>query len=128
MPKRIHIIGSVGSGKTYLAKFLSKQLSIPFYQLDNIVWRRTPKGDVRNSEQERDRLFKEIISQESWVIEGAHHKWVSESFDKSDLIIYISPSKWSRDVRVFTRYIKQKFGVERANYNQTIKDLLKRSR
>jgi adenylate kinase family enzyme len=102
MPNTIHIIGSVGSGKTYLARFLSKQLSIPFYQLDNVLWRRTPNGDVRNSAQERDRLLKEIIYQETWIVEGAHHKWVSESFEKADLIIYISPSKFSRDIRVFT--------------------------
>jgi adenylate kinase family enzyme len=125
MPKRIHIIGSVGSGKTFLARFLSKQILIPYYQLDNMVWKRTPNGDVRNSDQERDRLLKEIISQESWIVEGAHHKWVSESFEKSDLIIYISPSKLSRDIRVFTRFLKQKFGLERGNYNQSIKVLFK---
>ncbi|MFG3612939.1 hypothetical protein M2M59_01205 [Rummeliibacillus sp. G93] len=31
IPKRIHIIGSIGSGKTTLAKKLSDQLSIPYF-------------------------------------------------------------------------------------------------
>jgi adenylate kinase family enzyme len=37
IPKRIHIIGSVGSGKTTLARTLSSRLNIPFYELDNVV-------------------------------------------------------------------------------------------
>ncbi|WP_371811566.1 AAA family ATPase [Sporosarcina sp. Te-1] len=36
-PNRIHIIGSIGSGKTTLAKQLSKQLTIPCFELDNVV-------------------------------------------------------------------------------------------
>ncbi|MFU8690619.1 EutP/PduV family microcompartment system protein [Rossellomorea sp. FS2] len=31
IPKRIHIIGSVGSGKTTLARALSTATSIPFH-------------------------------------------------------------------------------------------------
>jgi shikimate kinase len=34
--KKIHIIGSVGSGKTTLARTLSSHLNIPFYELDNV--------------------------------------------------------------------------------------------
>lgn len=30
IPKRIHIIGSIGSGKTTLAKVLSNHLGIPY--------------------------------------------------------------------------------------------------
>lgn len=121
--KKIHIIGSVGSGKTYLAGFLSKRLSIPFYQLDNVVWERTIGGDIRNSIEERDRLLEEIINREKWIIEGAHHEWVLKSFDSSDLIIYISASKWRRDLRGITRFIKQKLGLEKGNFKQTIKSL-----
>ncbi|WP_440338356.1 shikimate kinase [Lysinibacillus sphaericus] len=36
-PSKIHIIGSVGSGKTTLAKELSAKLNIPYYELDNVV-------------------------------------------------------------------------------------------
>ncbi|MGM0884980.1 MAG: DNA topology modulation protein FlaR [Bacillota bacterium] len=125
IPKRIHIIGSVGSGKTYLARFLSEQLSIPYYQLDNVVWRKTRNGDVRNSDEDRDQLLKDIINENYWIVEGAHHKWVSESFEKSDLIIYVEPTKLSRDIRLFIRFSKQKLGLEQGNYNQTIKDLFK---
>lgn len=49
LPKKIHIIGSVGSGKTTLARTLSSHLNIPFYELDNVVWKRFQSGDVRRS-------------------------------------------------------------------------------
>ena len=41
LPKKIHIIGSVASGKTTLAKELSRKLAIPYYELDNVVWKRS---------------------------------------------------------------------------------------
>lgn len=40
IPNKIHIIGSVGSGKTTLARNLSTTINVPFYELDNVVWKR----------------------------------------------------------------------------------------
>jgi adenylate kinase family enzyme len=69
--KKIHIIGSVGSGKSTLARMLSSQLNIPYFELDNVVWRRETKGDVRNSPEERDGLFHTIIGFDSWIIKAS---------------------------------------------------------
>lgn len=44
---KIDIIGSVASGKTTLAKRISKKYGIPYYEKDNIVWKRTLNGDVK---------------------------------------------------------------------------------
>jgi adenylate kinase family enzyme len=54
IPNKIHIIGSVGSGKTTLARNLSRKYSIPYYELDNVVWKRHNAEDKRRSEEERD--------------------------------------------------------------------------
>jgi len=35
---KIFILGSSGSGKTFLANLLSKKLNIPSYDLDDIFW------------------------------------------------------------------------------------------
>ena len=75
LPKRIHIIGSVGSGKTTLAKELSHHFQTPHYELDNVVWERLGTEDRRRTEDERDKILFEIVKKECWVIEGVHHKW-----------------------------------------------------
>lgn len=50
--KKIHITGSVGSGKTTLAKKLSVELGIPYYEIDTIIFERHLSGDVRRSDKE----------------------------------------------------------------------------
>ena len=123
IPKRIHIIGSIGSGKTTLAKVLSNQLNIPYYELDNVVRKRLKTGDIKRTEQERDEYLNSIINNDHWIVEGVHHKWVSPSFKRADLIIYLDPKLATRKFRIIKRYIKQKIGVEKANYKPTLKIL-----
>ncbi|WP_314728295.1 shikimate kinase [Bacillus sp. Marseille-Q3570] len=119
MMKRIHIIGSVGSGKTTLAKILSNRLRIPHYELDNVVWRRTASGDVRRTVQERDERLGKIISTEQWILEGAHHTWIESSLKNADLIILLDIPYSKRVYRIIKRFILQKIGIEKANYKPT---------
>ena len=58
---KIDIIGSVASGKTTLARLISRKLNVPYYEKDNIVWKRTSDGDVKRSPKERDEYFNEIV-------------------------------------------------------------------
>ena len=124
-PKRIHIIGSVGSGKTTLAKKLSSKLSIPYYELDNIVWKRTKNGDVRNTMEDRDSIFQNIIFNDQWIIEGVHYEWVSKSFEEADIILVLDVPKRKRRYRIMKRFFFQKVGIEKANYKPTFNMLRK---
>nr|WP_079417585.1 hypothetical protein [Paenibacillus ferrarius] len=72
IPNKIHIIGSVGSGKTTLARNLSRKISVPYYELDNVVWKRHKSEDIRRSDAERDECLDRIIRSDRWIIEGAH--------------------------------------------------------
>jgi adenylate kinase family enzyme len=119
--RKIHVIGSVGSGKTTLARKLSAQLIIPHYELDNVVWERGPHGDRRRNEKERDALLQEIIASDSWIIEGVHHTWVMESLRQADQIILLDPPYSQRNYRIIKRFIKQKLLLEKANYKPTFK-------
>lgn len=49
---KIDIIGSVASGKSTLAAVISEKYKIPYYQKDNIVWERTPEGDVKRTPED----------------------------------------------------------------------------
>ena len=62
---KLDIIGSVASGKTTLARELSEDYHIPYYEKDNIVWERTANGDKKRDEKERNQKFQEIIAGEN---------------------------------------------------------------
>lgn len=119
--KRIHIIGSVGSGKTTLAKEISSRLNIPYYELDNVVWIRDKSGDIRRTEQEREEYLNSILQSDSWIIEGVHNEdWVSNCFQSADLILFLDTKYSLRTYRIIKRFIKQKLQLEKANYKPTL--------
>ncbi|MCP3026457.1 DNA topology modulation protein FlaR [Halobacillus sp. A5] len=118
---KIHIIGSVASGKTTLARTLSSKLEIPYYELDNVAWKRDKSGDTRRTEQERENDLHTIVNLKSWVIEGVHYEaWTNECFQKADIIIFLDTPYTVRTLRIITRFVKQKAGVEKANYKPTL--------
>lgn len=41
---KIDIIGSVASGKTTLARQISRRVNVPYYEKNNIVWKRASDG------------------------------------------------------------------------------------
>lgn len=122
--KRIHIIGSTGSGKTYLARELSSRLNIPYYELDKVMWSSSVEFAGKNPPELRDRLLEDIISENAWIIEGIYYKWVMRSFEEADLIIFLAPKPMVRAIRIVLRFIKQRIGLEKANYKQTFKGLI----
>lgn len=120
---KIDIVGSVASGKTTLARELSEIYRTPYYEKDNVVWKRTEKGDVKRTDEERDKLFKEILSQEAWIVEGSPRKVLMESFEYSDYIILLDVNTIIRLIRVIRRWFRQKIGKEKFNSKPTMKFL-----
>ncbi|MGE6752720.1 DNA topology modulation protein FlaR [Rossellomorea sp. NPDC071047] len=124
--KRIHIIGSVASGKSTLARQLSSERGIPYYELDNVMWRRKPDGDIRNTEAQRRDLLTPILNRESWIVEGVHYQeWMFKCLEEAELIIFLDTPKWKRNYRIFKRYIEERYGFKEGNYKQTLTMLRK---
>lgn len=118
--KRIRIIGSVGSGKTTLARKLSKEWHIPYYELDNVVWERNPSGDRRRTDEERSDYLDAILKSDGWIIEGVHNEeWTAGSFREADAIVFLEPAYSVRTYRIIKRFILQKLGREKAHYQVT---------
>lgn len=116
---KLDIIGSVASGKTTLAKRISTEYGIPYYEKDNIVWKRTSHGDIKRSPEERDKYFHAIINENNWIVEGSPRKILKESFEYCDYIIVIDEYTIIRIVRVFKRWINQRRGRESYNSKPT---------
>lgn len=129
--RKIFILGTVGSGKSTIAKKLSKRLKIKSYDLDDIFW--SEKFNERRSEEERNRKFNNIINKKSWIIEGVYTGWIEQGIKKSDLVIILKIPL----TRLFYRITKRTFLKEKSKkkgnnrYKENIKDyfgLLKTAR
>ncbi|MFC7371923.1 DNA topology modulation protein FlaR [Fictibacillus iocasae] len=122
---RIHIIGSVGSGKTTLAKQLSQLLHIPYYELDNVSWIRRKEGDLMRSPEKRDECLQSIIQSPSWIVEGVHYTWTRDSFHHAELILLLDTPYRTRIFRIIKRFLRQKTGFEHAHYKPTFRIFLR---
>ena len=111
---KIHIIGCSGTGKTYLARKLSKKYNIQHYDLDDIQWDNSADGyGLKMPVNKREELLKQILSQESWIIEGVYYAWVTESFQRADVIYVLDIPSYIYKYRIIMRFIKRKLGIEK---------------
>ncbi len=83
--KRVHIIGSAGSGKTTLARQLAAVLDAPCYELDNIGY----ENHAKRSLELRLEDVQQIVSQPTWVSEGAFIWWVDDLLRGADVIVWL---------------------------------------
>ncbi|WP_142830051.1 DNA topology modulation protein FlaR [Planococcus soli] len=122
---KIYIIGSVGSGKTTLARQLACQLDIPHFETDNFVWKRQEGGDIRNSETLRDLQFVSAVEQADWIIEGVHIGRTKRALQEADAVVFLDFPYHTRTFRFISRYLKQKAGKEQSNYRPSLAMLRK---
>lgn len=117
---KIFIIGIVASGKTTLARQLSQELNIPWYELDTIVHKQTAEGSVKVTSDEQRQVIMDIDQQGRWIFEGTDRKSYQYLYGMADRIIFLDPPLRKRKVRIISRFIKQKLGVEKCHYKPTL--------
>ncbi|MBT3866066.1 hypothetical protein HOF78_03120 [Candidatus Woesearchaeota archaeon] len=106
MINRVRIIGTSGTGKTYVAKKLSKILNISHYDLDEIFWKR--KYDQKRTVPEREKLCLELTKKRKWVLEGVYGSWSESSIQKADLVVLLDVNLFLAIWRIIKRYFKRK--------------------
>lgn len=118
---KILIIGIVASGKTTLAKKLSKEYNIKHYEIDLIV--HDDKDNYKRTNEEQQNLIKRINENDNWIIEGTLRKNLFNLLQLADIIIYLDIPLMVRKRRILTRFIKQKLRIEKSNYKPDLKML-----
>ena len=116
---KIYIIGSPGSGKTTLAKVLSKRYNIKHYELDCIVYDDNNNHRKRTKE-EIEKLFSTILKNKSFIIEDVGRNKFKKGRDICDKIYYIKLNKGRIYKQMISRWFKQRLGKEKYNYPPTI--------
>jgi adenylate kinase family enzyme len=121
---KLHIIGGSGSGKSYLSALLSRKLNIPHYELDDIFWdNEADVYGVKAPEEERDLKLKEIVSRESWIIEGVYRAWVGPSLLAADKVIVLMTPLSVQEERICKRHEERVSGAAVSNKRETIESV-----
>ena len=84
--KRIIVIGSIASGKTYLAKIISEKFSIPYTDIDDLYWL---PGWTRRPKDELYELARQAVSDQKWVLSGNNSGIRSMIFANADTVIWM---------------------------------------
>lgn len=84
-PRRIHIIGSGGSGKTTLARQLAAGLDAPCHELDKIGY----NNHAKRSLEQRLHDVRQIAAQPRWVSEGGFVWWIDDLLQNADVIVWL---------------------------------------
>lgn len=105
MYNKISIIGAPGTGKTTLAKKLSKIYNIEVTHIDGIHHLDNWKIRDRN---ERDQILLNIIKKDKWIIDGTYKSTLNIRAKASDLIIWLDYSSLSQIKGILSRWIKNR--------------------
>lgn len=84
--ERIMIIGCGGAGKSTLARQLGEKTGLPVVHLDKLFWR---PGWEQISREEFDRLHRDAMMGEQWILDGNFDRTMPERIEQCDTVIYL---------------------------------------
>ena len=120
---KIFIMGIVASGKTTYAKELSKQMDVPFVELDAVVYHTIDGVRKKRSPEEQVQVIHQMDAKGGWIAEGVYRPSYHLLLDLADVIIWLDPPLWKRKFRILSRHVKQVVGVEECAYEPDLQML-----
>ena len=115
-PRRISVVGTIGSGKTTCAREISKRLGIPLIELDSLHWE-------ANWVEAPNTVFCERVMQslhgDSWVVDGNYHQVRDIVWSRADTVVWLDYSLRIIMARLVRRTLKRALTHEKLwNDNQ----------
>jgi adenylate kinase family enzyme len=106
IPRRIHIVGWAGSGKTHLARRLAQLIGAPVHELDLVAYGPTVRpDDGRRNLEERLEMVDAITATPRWVTEGIYLWWIDDLLEKADLVVWLDLPRRTASRRILTRHL-----------------------
>ncbi|MGG4108873.1 hypothetical protein AAXB25_33800 [Paenibacillus lautus] len=103
---------------------LSEKFNTPHYDLDDIFWdNEADVYGVKASEVQRDKKLREIVSHDSWTIEGVYRSWVEPSLSTADKIIVLMPPLPVQEERIWKRYEERVSGTVVSKKRETLEGI-----
>jgi adenylate kinase family enzyme len=90
-PNRVLVYGVTGSGKSTLAARISAATGIPWTPVDDLTWQ---PGWVAVPDAEQRRIFTQICSGESWILDTAYSSWLEVPLARTDLVVALDYPRW----------------------------------
>jgi adenylate kinase family enzyme len=87
--RRVAVLGSGGSGKTWLAERIGERLDLPVHELDLLSFAAN-RSPIPASEFERRQ--RELVEGERWVIDGNHLPTAPIRLRAADTVVYLDRS------------------------------------
>jgi adenylate kinase family enzyme len=123
---KIYIIGAAGSGKTTLATKIGNRLNIPSTNLDDIFWNNSSDSfGVNRDVDERNTIYRNILKNNSWIIEGAYIEWPKQGLYESDIVLFLNIGKHEINRRLIKRFVLRKLGIQKCNKKETVSEFMK---
>lgn len=85
-PRRIHIVGTSGAGKTTLARSLARALGYPHIELDALNWE--PGWTEAPLPVFQDRV-RQAAAAPSWVVDGNYGKARSQLWEGTPSVVWL---------------------------------------
>lgn len=119
-PRRVHIVGGPGSGKTTLAHQIGNAANVPVHDLD-IVGYAGGAGPKRAFEPRVADVHR-IAAGSAWVTEGVFLWWTEDLLRRADLIIWLDVSWPVAARRIIVRHARTR--LARTNRHGGLRNLL----
>lgn len=108
--RRLLVLGCGGSGKSTFSRKLSGTTRLDLYHLDSLYWR---PGWNHTPPQEWESIVRELISRDSWIIDGSYYGTLDMRLQRADAVIFFDLPRLVCTWRVFKRRLQNLRGTNR---------------